>query len=113
MKKLLLIFITILFSIIPIVSSAENYACAYLYSGQANVLSLERVGNHFIIDWGGKWTIVFEDKKALVLSLTFSELPPPSSFTILIDKEKLNFVNVGIEFGNSTDIIEGECTITN
>ena len=112
MKKLL-VLLTILFFSIPLVSSAENYACAYLHSGKANVLSLERVGNYFIIDWGGKWTIVFEDENALVLSLTFSEFPPPSTFTILIDKEKLNFVDVGIEFGNSTDIIEGECTVTN
>jgi len=107
MKKLLALLFSFFLSS---VSYGETYTCAYLFDGKARALSLERVGNNFINDWGANWTIVTEDENAIVLSITFTQ-SPSSAFMILVDKEKLNFVNVGIEFGNSTDIIEGDCTV--
>ena len=80
-----------------------------MHSGKANLTSMKRVDKSFV-DSGLVRNIVFEDDKAIVLELTFSN-NPPITFTTLIDKVQLNFVEVGLQFGNNTDIIEGECNI--
>tara|TARA_B100000959_G_C14388437_1_gene381187 strand:+ start:57 stop:404 length:348 start_codon:yes stop_codon:yes gene_type:complete len=113
MKKLLLTFLTILFLIVPPVSSAEKYACAYLFDGEALPISFEREGNYFKKSNGAINPIVFEDKYVIVLSKTYPKMDnlPAETYTTLIDKEKLNFVFVGLVFGNSTAITEGTCRV--
>jgi len=112
MKKLLLIILPILSFMTPTVLYAEIYECAYLYDGEAKAISYERIGNLFVHK-GIEDPIVFEDKYTIVLSHTYRKVStfPPSTFTTLIDKEKLNFVYVGIEFENSTAIVEGKCNV--
>ncbi len=114
MKKLTPTFLTILFLIVPSVSFAEKYACAYLYDGEALPISFEREGNYFNKSNTATNPIVFEDKYVIVLSKTYPKMDtlPPQTYTTLIDKEKLNFVFVGLEFGNSSEIVEGPCSVT-
>ena len=114
MKKLILTFLPILFLIVPSVSFSEKYVCAYLFNGEALPISFEREGNYFKKSNTAKNPIVFEDKYTIVLSKTYPKMGtlPPQTYTTLIDKEKLNFVFVGLEYGNSSVITEGPCNVT-
>ena len=105
MKKLLALLFSLLISFN---SYGETYSCSYMHSGKANLISMKRVDKSFVDlpNSGLVRNIVFEDDKAIVLELTFSN-NPPTTFTTLIDKVQLNFVEVGLAFGNNTDIIEG------
>ena len=84
-----------------------------MHGGKAKLLLLKREGNSFI---NGTIVepIVFEDKEAIVLLKTYTGMSPypPNTFAILIDKVKLNFVEIGLEFKNSTALIEGECKVS-
>ena len=108
MKKLLLLLFSILISFN---SYGEKYSCDYLYNGKVHPVSFERQGNYFYKSNGVSDAILFEDQYVIVLSDTYSN-DPPQTYTTLINKEKLNFVFVGLEFGNSSEIVEGPCSVT-
>ena len=108
MKKLLVLLFPILVSFN---SYGEKYSCAYLFNGVARRLSFERQGNYFTKSNGASYQILFEDKTIIVLTETYPD-DPPQTYTTLINKEKLNFVFVGLEYKNSSDIIEGPCSLT-
>lgn len=93
-------------------ASAEKYICAYIFEGEAKPVSLERMGSHFVKSNGAKDTIIYEDSEALVLSSTYTVgLQNPSTFTTIINKEALNFVMGGLQYGGSSAVIEGSCEV--
>ena len=89
---------------------AETYNCAYIYNEEALPFNFERQGNGFNKSNGVYDEIIFEDQSAIVLSKTYSSAPS-QTYTTLINKDKLNFVFVGLEYKNNTAIIEGLCSL--
>lgn len=97
------------------VGLAETWSCVYQFNNESKQYILEREGNKFysifennVIDRIGQ-TIVKENKNFIHLH---QNIPGNSTaFLTLLDKEKKGFVMVGLEYENSTAIIEGKCTI--
>ena len=89
---------------------AETYNCAYTFNGEAFPFSLKRQGNGFNKSIGVYDEIIFDDQNAIVLSKTYT-FDSPQTYTTLINKENLNFVFVGLEYKNNTEIIEGPCSL--
>ena len=89
MKKLLAFLFSLLISFN---SYGETYSCSYMHSGKANLTSMKRVDKSFV-DSGLVRNIVFEDDKAIVLELTFSN-NPPNFFVKFFNKQKnINNIN--------------------
>ena len=67
------------------------------------------------LDWNNSEInkIVFEDDHAIVLSktYTYNHKEEVSTFTTIIDKKRLTFVFVGLEYQNNSAITEGKCKI--
>tara|TARA_B100000767_G_C19384110_1_gene377155 strand:+ start:187 stop:585 length:399 start_codon:yes stop_codon:yes gene_type:complete len=93
------------------IGSAEKYVCSYLFNEKPESVVFERSGNFFNKSNGAKNEIVFEDEHAIVLTNTYTGLDDykPSTYSTIIDKKKLNFVFVGLEYQNSSAIVEGKC----
>ena len=114
MKKVIsLIFLSLFLSSI---AYAEKYVCSYLFNGEPNSIVYERKINTFMKSNGAEDDIIFEDADTLVLSSTYSFLgtsskEPPSTFTTLIDKKRLTFVFIGLEYQNNTPVSEGKCQL--
>ena len=57
--------------------------------------------------------IIFEDNYAIVLENTYTlyGTEKAQTYTTLIDKKRLTFVFVGLEYQNNTPISEGKCKL--
>ena len=57
--------------------------------------------------------IIFEDEYAIVLedTYTLSDKQKAQTYTTLIDKKRLTFVFIGLEYQNNTPISEGTCQL--
>ena len=114
MKKVIsLIFLSLFLSSI---AYAEKYVCSYLFNGEPNSIVYERKINTFIKSNGAEDDIIFEDADTLVLSSTYSFLgtssnEPPSTFTTLIDKKRLTFVFIGLQYKRNSGIAQGTCKV--
>ena len=100
------------------VGFAETWSCVYQFNNESRQNILERKGSKFysifedgVVDNIGI-TIVKENKNFIHLyqHIDFPKGNTTAFFTLL-DKTKKSFVMVGLEYENSTDIIEGKCTI--
>ena len=114
MKKTLIL--TLLMSILPSLAYAEKYVCSYLFNGEPNSIVYERKINTFMKSNGAEDDIIFEDADTLVLSSTYSFLgtssnEPPSTFTTLIDKKRLTFVFIGLQYKRNSGIAQGTCKV--
>ena len=95
-------------------ASAETWNCIYQFEGEARTNVVKRVGWHFTSIYddnthGGKIKIVKETEKFIHL---YENIDPfETAFLTVLNKEKSSFVMVGLESGNSTDIIEGKCIV--
>ena len=94
------------------VGFAEKFVCSYIFDEEPKSLVFERSGNFFKKSNGVTNEIVFEDKHAIVLinNLT-SKDNKPQTYSTIIDKERLTFVFVGLEYQNNSAIIEGKCKL--
>ena len=114
MKKVIsLIFLSLFLSSI---AYAEKYVCSYLFNGEPNSIVYERKINTFMKSNGAEDDIIFEDADTLVLSSTYSFLgtssnEPPSTFTALIDKKRLTFVFIGLQYKRNSGIAQGTCKV--
>ena len=92
---------------------AEKYVCSYSHNGEPFSIVLERTGKFFTKSNGASDRIIFEDEYAIVLedTLTFSGVEKAQTYTTLIDKKRLTFVFVGLEYKNNTPISEGKCQL--
>ena len=109
MKKLVsYIFVFLMFFS---VGFAEKYVCSYIFNEEPKSIVLERSGQFFIKSNKAKNKIVFEDDHAIVLSntYTYNHKVEVSTFTTIIDKKRLTFVFVGLEYQNNSGIAEGKC----
>ena len=110
MKKLLTI--VVLGLICSNVVYAETWSCVYQFNNEPKQVILERKGNKFHqffdsnnIDKRGM-SIINETNNFIHLYSHIS-----SVFIVILDKPKKNFVMVGLDYKNSTKVIEGKCTI--
>ena len=114
MKKVIsLIFLSLFLSSI---AYAEKYVCSYLFNGEPNSIVYERKINTFMKSNGAEDDIIFEDADTLVLSSTYSFFgtssnEPPSTFTTLIDKKRLTFVFIGLQYKRNSGIAQGTCKV--
>tara|TARA_X000000368_G_scaffold389370_1_gene351675 strand:- start:397 stop:735 length:339 start_codon:yes stop_codon:yes gene_type:complete len=95
------------------VGFAEKYVCSYLYYKEPKSLVFERSGQFFKKSNGALDEIVFEDKYAIVLSNTYTlnGEEAASTFSTIIDKKRLTFVFVGLEYQANSHIAEGKCSL--
>ena len=105
------IYITIVLFLFNTPSFSEKYSCAYMWNGEPESITYERKGNQFYKSNQVTDDIVYEDDTALVLTSTYSYDDEPSTFTTLINKKKLNFVFIGLQYGKSTALVEGKCDV--
>ena len=110
MKKLLTI--VVLGLICSNVVYAETWSCVYQFNNESRQMILERRGNKFhqifdsnTIDNIGM-NIINETNNFIHLYRHID-----SVFIVILDKPKKNFVMVGLNYKNSTKVIEGKCTI--
>ena len=100
------------------VGFAETWSCVYQFNNESRQNILERKGNKFhniykddFIDTLGQ-TILKETKNFIHL---YQHVDVPkgdtTAFLTILDKTKRSFVMVGLKYENSTDIVEGKCTI--
>ena len=113
MKKLLLYIFLIL--IVSNVGYAENYLCTYMWKNEPESVLFERLGDKFKKSNGVIDSIAFEDEYAVVLENTYTFLgkQKPQTYSTLIDKKKLTFVMIGLEYENNTKVLQGKCKILN
>ena len=92
---------------------AEKYVCSYIHNSEPYSLVLERTGNFFKKSNGVSDRIIFEDNYAIVLENTYTlyGTEKAQTYTTLIDKKRLTFVFVGLEYKNNTPIAEGKCQL--
>jgi hypothetical protein len=92
---------------------AEKYLCSYSHNSEPHSVVLERAGKFFKKSNGVSDRIIFEDEYAIVLTdtYTFSGADQASTYTTLIDKKRLTYVFVGLEYKNNTAIAEGKCQL--
>ncbi len=111
MKKLLGIVVLGLFWCN--VGYAERYVCSFTYNGEPDSIVYERTGKFFKKSNRVSNRIIFEDEYAIVLenTLTFSGKEKAQTYTTLIDKKRLTFVFIGLEYQNNTPVSEGKCQL--
>ena len=114
MKKTLIL--TLLMSILPSLVNAERYICSYLFNGEPNSIVYDRKVSTFLESNGAEDEIIFEDSDTIVLNSTYSFLgsntESPSTFTTLIDKKRLTFVFIGLQYKKNSGIAQGKCKVT-
>ena len=95
------------------VGYAEKFLCSYIFNEEAKSVVLEREGNFFKKSNSVSDKIVFEDQYSIVLSDTYSRQgkEKPITFTTLIDKKRLTFIMIGLEYQSTSLPIEGKCKI--
>tara|TARA_X000001036_G_scaffold408489_1_gene418787 strand:- start:694 stop:1032 length:339 start_codon:yes stop_codon:yes gene_type:complete len=111
MKKLsLYVFLVLIWCNI---GYAEKYVCSYSHSGEPHSIVLERAGKFFKKSNGVSDRIIFEDEYAIVLedTYTLSGKQKAQTYTTLIDKKRLTFVFIGLEYQNNTPVSEGTCQL--
>ena len=96
---------------------AETWSCVYQFNNESRQNILERKGNKFhniykdLIDSTGQ-TILKETKNFIHL---YQHIDFPkddtTAFLTILDKTKKSFVMVGLKYKDSSDIVEGKCTI--
>ena len=93
------------------VGFTEKYVCSYIFNEEPKSIVFERSGQFFKKSNTANDKIVFEDDHAIVLSntYTYNHKVEVSTFTTIIDKKRLTFVFVGLEYQNNTAITEGKC----
>ena len=93
------------------VSFAEKFVCSYSHNGEPFSIVFERKGKFFKKSNGASDRIIFEDEYAIVLenTYTFYGKEKSQTYTTLIDKKRLTFVFIGLEYLNNTGISEGKC----
>ena len=95
------------------VGYAEKFLCSYIFNEEAKSVVFEREGNFFKKSNTATDKIVFEDEYSIVLSNTYTDdgKIAPVTFTTLIDKKRLTFAMVSVEYQNKNLPIEGKCKI--
>ena len=100
------------------VGFAETWSCVYQFNNESRQNILERKGNKFhsiyqedVIDNIGM-TILKETKNFIHL-YQHIDFPPgdTTAFLTILDKTKKSFAMVGLKYEDSTNIVEGKCTI--
>ena len=92
---------------------AEKFVCSYSHNGEPFSIVLERTGKFFKKSNGSSDRIVFEDEYAIVLENTYTLYgkEKAQTYTTLIDKKRLTFVFIGLEYQNNTPVSEGKCEL--
>lgn len=95
------------------VGFAETYLCSYIHNQEPRSLVFERAGQSFNKSNGATDEIIYEDRYAIVLSATYTlnGTEAASTFSTIIDKERLTFVFIGLEYQNNTSISQGKCKL--
>tara|TARA_B100001559_G_C16314264_1_gene535732 strand:- start:52 stop:393 length:342 start_codon:yes stop_codon:yes gene_type:complete len=97
------------------VGFAERFLCSYIFNEEARSVVFERKGNFFKKSNGALDRIAFEDEYAIVLenTYTFYGKQNAETYTTLIDKKRLTFVMIGLEYKDNTSVNEGKCQTFN
>jgi hypothetical protein len=95
---------------------AEGYLCSYKYEEQNRKADFKRVDNHFIKKLDNKNTklsILHESSKLIILGelLSYEKSNFLAYFTVMIDKEKNEFIGNAISLSRVSPIIGGSCII--
>ncbi len=94
---------------------AETWSCIYNHNNESKTMEVTRVSrNHFSSIYDGKISkfkidIVKETEDFIHLYSNIGSFQ--TAFLRVLDKKNSSFVMVGLEYQNSTDIIEGKCII--
>jgi menaquinone-dependent protoporphyrinogen IX oxidase len=94
---------------------AETWSCIYSYNNETRTYELKRVaGKSFARVNNGKtdsykMKIVKETNKYIHLYESIGSFE--TAFLTILDKKNTAFVMVGLEYKNSTAIIEGKCIV--
>ena len=113
MKILLTIIILILTYTTKL--QAETWSCIYSFNNESRTMEVTRVGrNHFSRIYDGKVSnfkieIVNETRDFIHLYNNVGD--DKMAFLRVLDKKNSSFVMVGLEYQDSTDIIEGKCIV--
>ena len=116
MKKFLGIVVLVLF--FNCNSYAETWSCSYLFNGKEELKVMKRTGNNFysVYEQGLAKTgdkIVKENSRYIHLYWSSRDFTSASTgYLTVLDKEKKGFVMVGLDYDNSTEIIQGRCIVT-
>ena len=113
MKKL---FLCVLLSLMWCnIGFTEKYLCNYTFNNEPQSVLFERSGNLFKKSNGISDRIAFEDEYAIVLENTYTlgGKENAETYTTLIDKKRLTFVMVGLEYKDNTSVNEGRCKTFN
>ena len=86
-----------------------------MWNNEPESVLFERLGNRFKKSNGAIDNIAFEDEYAVVLENTYTFLgeQEPQTYSTLIDKKKLTFVMIGLEYKKNTKVLQGRCKILN
>ena len=95
------------------VGYAEKFVCSYSHNGEPFSIVLERTGKFFKKSNNAVDRIIFEDEYAIVLenTYTFYGKEKAQTYTTLIDKKRLTFVFIGLEYQDNTPVSEGKCQL--
>ena len=108
--KILLTLFVLLFSSSVV---AEKYNCTYTFDNKVENFIIERQDNYFLrIDYEETYKIgdvVYEDENLINLYSSPDNFTDDTAYLFIIDKKQKGFTMVGLEYKNSTDIIEGVC----
>ena len=112
MKKILTIILVFTFTTSL---KAETWSCIYQFNNESKTMEITRVDrNHFSSIYDGevskfKIKIIKETKDFIHL---YSNIDPfQTAYLRVLDKKNSSFIMVGLEYQNSTAIIEGKCII--
>ena len=114
MKKIF--FILLLTFNYTTTSKAETWSCIYNFNNKSGTMEIIRTANKkFSVMSDGKIlksdiVVVKETDQYIYLYTDFNPTGKTAFFRVL-DKKKSTFVMVGLEYENSTAIIEGKCLV--
>ena len=116
MKKIIsILFFTFTFTYAT-VSKAETWSCIYNFNNENRTMEITRTSsNKFSVIHGGKIlksdiVVAKETNEYIYLYTNFSPTGPTAFFRVL-NKKNNTFVMVGLEYQNSTAIVEGKCIV--
>ena len=98
-------------------SYAETWSCSYLFDGEEKLKVMKRIGNNFysVYEHGlanQSDKIVKENSRYIHLYWSADNLSVSTTgYLTILDKEKKGFVMVGLDYDNSTKIVQGKCII--
>ena len=98
------------------ISKAETWSCIYNFNNKSNTMEITRTSSKkFSLVADGEIVksdivVVKETNEYIYLYTNFNPISPTAFFRVL-NKRNNTFVMVGLEYQNSTSIIEGKCIV--